>query len=153
MIDSFVVDARGRPKPKTVERYSTDLSAFAKWAGGETPVERIDPRLLTRWLASLGGNATTPKAIMLRSVSAWLGWAERCEMLPANPAKKVPKPKTASRADAVIAPADHDRLMGAVSGEFRDVLRFMHATECRPGEACKVTAENFDKAARVVKLG
>ncbi len=36
--------------------------------------------------------------------------------------------------------------------QFRPVMTAHHATGCRPAEACKITAENFDAEAGVIKL-
>jgi integrase len=89
----------------------------------------------------------------LRSVSACLGWANRNDMIPSNVAKKVPKPKSRSRsADAIIPEADHTKLMEAATPDFRIVLKVLHGTGCRPGEACRITTEAFHPESGCVVL-
>lgn len=142
LLDGFLIDARLRLKPQTVSRYEYDIESFRR-AVGDLPARSLTHRHLKEWLATVGPSSTT-KAIMLRSVSAALGWAVREELLEFNPATKVPKPKTRSRTeDAMISEADHRKLLDAATKEFRLVLHVLHDSGCRPGEVCRLTAENF----------
>ena len=151
VIDAFLTDAEARLKPNTLRIYRHDLGTLCD-AVGAIRADTLTPQHLTRWLLGLGVGPTT-QAMTLRSSSACLGWAEKNDMLPANPARKVPKPKSRSRsADAVISDADHAKLMEAATPAFRLVLRVLHATGARPGEVCRIAAENFDREACVAKL-
>ncbi len=151
LVNAFVVDAETRLKPNTVRIYRYDLATLCELVGN-FHADKLTPQHVTKWLHGLKVNSTT-KAMTLRSVSACLGWAERNDMIPLNVAKKVAKPKSRSRCeDAVISEADHAKLMEHATPDFRIVLRVLHNTGCRPGEACKITTDTFDPINGVVKL-
>lgn len=151
MVDAFLADAQSRLKPTTVRIYREYLRRFATTLGSE-PVSELHPKDIHRWMLTTGKTGTT-HGIALRSISACLGWAVKNDLLDANPAKKVNKPKSRSRsAEAVISDGDHAKLIGAATKEFRVVLQVLHATGCRPGEACKISGETFDPVNGVVKL-
>ena len=118
---------------------------------GQADATKITHQQLSVWLAKSSGNSTT-KAIRIRSTSAFFGWADKQELIPFNPVIKVAKPRTQSRADAIISPNDHARLMAAAAPCFKPVLEVLYATGCRPSEACSITVENFDAANSVVVL-
>lgn len=142
---------RSRTKPATHARYKFDAEAFCAACGGE-PATSLTPAAVAAWLHARPNNDTT-KAIMLRSLSAVLGRAVALGLLPTNPARSVPRPRSRSRsASAVISPEDHAKLLAAATPQLRLVLALLHATGARPGEVCGITAENFDAANGVVVL-
>jgi len=151
LADLFLADATSRLKPHTVQQYRADLDLFlARFAGA--PADRVAPADVARWLHSFKVSDTT-KSIRLRSVSAAFGWGVRCEMIRDNPLKRVPKPRTRSRGkEAVITPEDRAKLMAHASPAFRRVLTVLHGTGCRPGEACRITAADFDPANTLARL-
>jgi len=151
LADAFLADAAHRLKAPTMRLYRVHLAAFCA-ATGTVRTDVLVPQHVAKWLHGLKHGSTT-KAMMLRSVSACLGWGVANDMIPTNPAKQIPKPKSKSRsADAVITVADHEKMLALATPQFRAVMRVLHATGCRPGEACKITADNFDAQAGVVKL-
>lgn len=142
LLDQFLSDARSRLKPQTITRYQYDTDSFRKQVGS-IPARSLTHQHISKWLSTLPPNSTT-RAIMLRSVSAALGWAVKEELLEANPARRVPKPKTSSRSEeALISEADHQKLLAEASHEFGLVLRVLYATGCRPGEVGQITVESF----------
>ena len=151
LAELFLTDAGTRLKATTVRIYRNDVESLCK-AHGKLAASALTPDHLTKWLASLDVVPTT-KGIMLRSVAACLSWAVKSDLIPANPARKVKKPKSRSRsAEAVISDADHAKLVAAATPDFASVLRVLHATGCRPSEACAITSETFDPVNAVVKL-
>lgn len=151
LADLFLADARTRLKDRTVGQYAADLDLLTAKLGSK-PAASVGPADLSRWLAGMTCGPTT-KGIRLRSASACFGWAERMDMIAANPVRKVARPKERSRgAESVIAPEDHARLLAKASPTFRLVLRVLHGTGCRPGEASRITAENFDPDTGVIRL-
>lgn len=151
LADAFLADVSSRLKPNTVRIYRYDLGTLCG-VYGKTEAASLTAEHISQWLLRLKVNSTT-KAMSLRSVSAFLGWAERQGFIPTNPAKRVPKPRSRSRTDdAVVSEEDHRKLMAVASPEFSLVLRFLWATGCRPGEVGKVTAENFNPDAAVIRL-
>jgi len=151
LVAAFLSDAGTRLKPPTMRLYRLHLGAFGAAVGG-VKADALTPPHVARWLHALPHGGTT-KAMMLRSVSACLGWAAEAGLIPTNPAKRVAKPKSRSRsASAIIPEADHAGMLALASPAFRPGLAILHATGCRPGEACRITAESFDRAAGVVVL-
>ena len=151
VLTAFLADAAGRLKAPTMRLYRLHLTAFAE-GHGKTIVNSITAGQISRWLAQLPHSSTT-KAMMLRSVSACFGWAVVGGLMTANPAKSVPKPKSRSRSSsAVITAEQHAKMMAVASPTARPLLAVLHATGCRPGEACRITAESFNAEAGVIIL-
>jgi integrase/recombinase XerC len=150
-VAGFLADAQARTKPSTHALYKRHLDALTAELG-KGPVAALTVPILAQWLQGLAVGSTT-QAITLRSVSAFLGWCVRQEIIARNPAQAMAKPKSRSRgADSVISPADHAKLLEHATPQLRLVLSILHATGARPGEVCKFAVENFDPSAGVVKL-
>ena len=150
-VAGFLADAAARTKPSTLGLYKHHLDTLTAELG-KTPVVGLTVPVLAQWLQGLGVASTT-QAITLRSVSAFLGWCVRQEIIARNPASAMAKPKSRSRgAESVITPTDHAKLLEHATPQLRLVLSILHATGARPGEVCKITAENFDPASGLVKL-
>lgn len=66
---------------------------------------------------------------------------------------KLRKPAKLSRgADAVIPPEVYERLLLVAVGDWRQIIRFLWHTGCRPGEAAKLTADMLTSDGRVFIL-
>lgn len=151
LIPVFMADAELRLKPNTLRIYGYDLERFSR-TFAEVRVSEVRADALIRWLKSLPVNDAT-KRMAVTSVSAFFGWCIRQEYIDYNPFRRVPKPRSKSRAaKAVISPAEHEKMLAAASPQLRDVLLILHATGCRPGEACGITVENFDPTTGIAKL-
>jgi site-specific recombinase XerD len=147
----FLEDVAARLKPTTARIYANDVGSFTR-ATRRLDVRAVTAQHVARWLSGLPVKPTT-KGIMLRSVSAFFGWCVQADLCPANPAKRIPKPKGVSRsASAVVSEAEHEKLLSAATPTFRLVLDVLHATGCRPGEAASLSAENTDLEAGVAVL-
>ena len=151
IVDAFLADAESRLKPNTVRIYRYDLGTLCS-AVGTVNADALTAQAVGLWLHGLTVGSTT-KAMTLRSVSACLGWGVANDLLQANVAKQVAKPRGRSRStEAVITEADHLKLLASATPDFRLVLRVLHATGCRPGEAARISAETFDPSNGVVRL-
>ena len=151
VVAQFLADAELRLKPNTVRIYRYDLSTLCE-AVGKLFAAEVTPAHLIRWLRGLNVASTT-QGIMLRSAGACLGWAEKAGLIPENPVRRVPKPKSASRSEStIIPPEDHEKLLAKATPEFALVLKVLHATGARPSEVCAITTETFDADSGVVKL-
>ena len=153
IIDGFLADAGSRLKPPTMRLYRDHLSRFGKKLGSMES-DALTTKQISQWIHTLP-YASTTKGIMLRAVIACLSWAETNGMMADNPARKVPKPKCKSRAglpEAVITSEQHEAMMAKALPAQRHLLLMLHDTGCRPGEACKVTAEAFHADAGCVIL-
>ncbi len=150
-VAEFLALVAVRNKPSTHELYERHLTKLTAELG-QSRVSELTVPILAKWLRGLGVGATT-QAITLRSVSVFLGWCVRQEIIDQNPAGAVAKPKAKNRGEeAVISPEEHAKLMELATPQLRLVLTVLHATGARPGEVCAFTAENFDPDAGVVKL-
>ena len=142
IVDGFLADAASRLKPPTLRLYRSHLKPFVKAVGSMKP-EALTPKHIASWLHSFPHGSTT-KSMMLRSVSACFSWGISNDLMTTNPARKVPKPKSKSRSvEAVITREQHDAMFAIALPAQRQMLVMLHDTGCRPGEACKVTAETF----------
>ena len=151
LVDLFLTDISTRLKPLTIGQYRIDLELFLAQFKN-TSANRVATIDVSRWLHGMKVGDTT-KSIRLRSVSACFGWAVKCGFVADNPTKRVPKPRNRSRGqEAVVSPEVHAKLTAKASPAFRQVLAVLHGTGCRPGEACAITAANFDPANGLVRL-
>jgi integrase/recombinase XerC len=150
-VDLFLADARTRTKTSTHDLYERHLGTLTDRLGGQR-LATISTAAVGRWLNGLGVGETT-RAIMLRSASAFFGWCTRHGMVAKNPVRAVAKPKSRSRGgEVVISDEDHKKLVAVATPRFRLVLSILQATGARPGEVCRITAENFDPDAGLVKI-
>jgi integrase len=150
-VEAFLTVVQLRNKPSTHQLYERHLTKLTAKLG-RSQVSDLTVHALAKWLQGLGVNTTT-QAITLRSVSVFLGWCVRQEIIDKNPASAVPKPKARSRGEeSIITPEDHAKLLELATPQLRLVLTILHATGARPSEVCAFTAENFDPEAGVVKL-
>jgi len=151
LAEAFISDAMARLKPPTIRLYRVHLGAFGE-AYGTLQSDAITPQHVTRWMHSLPQGPTT-KSMMVRAVGAMYGWAMNNDLAPANPVRKVTKPRGKSRsASAVITDAQHALLLSVATPKQAAVLKVLHATGCRPGEACRISAATLNVAAGVVVL-
>ncbi len=151
LVDLFLTDISTRLKPLTVGQYRVDLKQFLT-RFRKSSANRVTTVEISRWLHGMKVGDTT-KSIRLRSISACFGWAVKCGFIVDNPTKRVPKPRNRSRGqEAVISPEVHAKLMEMASEAFQHVLTVLHGTGCRPGEACTITAANFDPVNGLIRL-
>ena len=120
IVNAFLSDAACRLKSSTVKLYADNLKVLLN-EFGQADATKITHQQLSLWLAKSSGNSTT-KAIRIRSCIAFFGWAAKQELITCNPVVKVAKPRTQSRADAIISPDEHTRLMAAAAPCFKPVL-------------------------------
>ena len=149
----FIATVRSRRKPRTATLYADDVGSFLGWEsmGGKRAGE-VRPSDIQSWADALEVSDTT-RAMRIRSVGAFFGWVVKEGGLDTNPVKLVVKPKSRKRgAEAVLKPGVYEALLAAASPLFRNVLRFLWATGCRPGEVGEVTADSFNPATRTVTV-
>jgi len=150
-VAAFLAAVQTRNKPTTYELYERHLAKLTAKLG-KSPISELTVSALAKWLQGLRVSGTT-QAITLRSVSAFLGWCVQQEIIDTNPARAVTKPKAKSRGEETIISADdHAKLLELATPQLRLALTILHSTGARPGEVCRITAENFDPEAGVVKL-
>jgi hypothetical protein len=113
LLDAFLADATQRLKASTVRLYRDNLKVLCG-EFGTADSTKITHQQFSVWLSKSWGNSTT-KLIRIRSCSTFFGWAAQQELIEKNPVVKVTKPRSQSRADAIISPEEHARLLSAAA--------------------------------------
>jgi integrase len=151
VVHAFLSDVETRGKVNTVRVYRYFLLPFAE-RHATVPAGDLTPVAVERWARQPAWGDTT-RAQFLAAVVAAFRFAVRAKLIHSNPLAGVHKPPRRSRgADCLITPEEHAALVAAASATFRDVLTVLHATGCRPGEAARTTAGDFDATAGTVTL-
>ena len=147
----FLADVEGRAKPNTIRAYRYFLLPFAKQHGKAKPSD-LSPPLAEAYSRKPSWAADT-RADFLGALQTMFKWAERARLIDRTPLVGLKRPPKASRgAEAVISPADHERLLEAAGKRFKPFLRLLHLSGARPGEVAAITAENFDVEGGMIRL-
>jgi integrase len=146
ILDRFHDNAIETLAPDTSTLYGRRLAQFKAWCG-TLEVSALRHRHLGEWLASRKTwNDSTRRTAAVIICTAF-SWASKQGYIPANPLAEFAKPR-ASRRQAIPTAADVGRVLEArMSPAFRDFFTAIWMTGCRPGEAAKVRAEDFDPEA------
>jgi integrase len=151
VIRGFLADVAGRAGAKCLRVYRYFLLPFAK-KYGSLPAAELTAPLAESYGRKPGWSGTTRHQFLGALVTAFR-WAERARLVERNPVAGVRKPPKASRgAGALITTDQHSRLLAAASPYYRPFLLVLFGTGARPGEVARITAENFDEEAGVVRL-
>jgi site-specific recombinase XerD len=135
--------------PHTIDAYRRDLSQFFEFCAraGTRTIGDVDRRLIRRWLAQLDtrGYARTSVARKSSSVRAFYDDALRRDMVEANPAAGLHRPKQPQRLPRPLRPAAVAAVLDAIAGDepvdLRDraLLEVLYATGLRVSEAAALT--------------
>lgn len=152
VVTLFLMDAESRVSPLTYRHYAKFLSRFSD----QFPYRQCDkltPAQVEAWARKpTWGQQTRHDA--LNVVRVCFRWAERAGLLERTPIQGLKMPATRSRgAEAVISDETYQRMLANTAGDFRQLVRFMLATACRPSEASGLTAAmiDFDNSCIVLK--
>ena len=151
VLTAFLADAEGRVKPTTLDGYRRFLLPFAKRFGA-VKASALSPPVAEAY-ARKPTWASDTRADFLGALVTAFRWADRSRLIERTPLAGLRKPPKASRgAEAVIGPADHERLLEAAGERFKPVLRLLHLTGARPGEVARIDTDNFDPEGGTVRL-
>ncbi len=138
--------------------YAETLARLADVAGAGRPVAELTPEefaaVMTRW----DGTAAATWNRHLSALTSFTAWAQRQELLAANPARRLERRKPALRGDRSIP---HARLQGLFRDD-RNALRervmwqMLYETAARAEEILSLNAEDLDlefRRARVISKG
>ncbi|MBX9578890.1 MAG: site-specific integrase [Gemmataceae bacterium] len=141
LVREFLADAGGRVKRSTFVAYRSTVKPFVATFGTREPKDLTQAQV-EQW-AKRGKGAVATQRYALIVVSTIYSWAEKTGRLTANPLKGMKKPPAKSRGPEVLIDSElHDRLLEAVSPEFRDFLRAVRGTGARPGEVARIEAND-----------
>jgi integrase len=151
VLTAFLADTENRVKVKTTRAYRYFLLPFAD-THGEGPADTLTPTLVEAYSRKPSWKPQTRHGFLSTLVTAFR-WAERAGMIDHNPLRGVRKPPKVSRGmEALLTPEEYARLLDAATPSFRLFLQVLYASGARPGEVARITAENFDAEAGVVRL-
>lgn len=132
-------------EPKTRTDYADRLAWLVRGWGDKTALD-LDAEDLEAAARSAGWTTNTRRQT-LAVVQSFVRWCRRKDFT-------LKWPPAESRGDeAVLSPAEYQRLLDAATGDFRQLVIFVRAVGCRQGEACRLTAEMVAGADGVVVLG
>ena len=126
---------------ETLER-ETDLP--------EKPADEITPEDVEAWLATHDWSASYRRSI-INFLQTALNLQVRRGRLGRSPLRGMRKPAWGRR-EHVMSAADQERLIGAASGCFSDVLIALKETGARPSELCDARVENYEDGVIVLDI-
>jgi integrase len=127
---------------------------------GDLKVKELKPYHVQTWLDKMGTErgkyrgrslswGCTMKRLAYVKLCRAFNWARKVGLVTRNPitpgAVEVPRPASRGR-DYVLKPGEHEQIMGKAPTYFADLLAFLEATGCRPGEAYHATARHYDRS-------
>jgi integrase len=145
IVDRFYDFVADNLEPSTVETYRRRLREF-RGACGKLEADKIRPRDVLDWLDTRAWGPTTRRTAIVIVRRAFT-WSVRQGYLDRDPLTGLDKPN-AIRRTAIPTQVDVQKLMAQkMTPQFRDFLEAVSMTGCRPGEAAKVEARDFDSVA------
>lgn len=146
MVQDYLRDLARRGKsPNTIRAYRSDLDAFTRYYTGEPAAVTAD--VLRVFLAGLDGLAPATRARREASLAAFLNWAYRAEIIPADPMSRVERTKLPDPAPRGLPPGTATQILAAIPrGRDRDRLlfRLVYTTGVRISEALGIHIEDLD---------
>lgn len=130
----------------TYEWYVDFLSSFRK-SIGKLKLADLRVHHVTEWLDTrYRGRSDNYRHGACRAIARCFNWAAKQGHIPANPVKGVEKPRPHGRV-IYLTPAQWEAILAKVkdSDPFKDYLRLLRATGCRPQEAKALEARHFDR--------
>jgi site-specific recombinase XerD len=135
--------------PHTVAAYERDLAQFFDFCdrGGLSTIERVDRRLIRRFLAHLGSRSYAPRSVARKAsaVRAFFTDAARRGSVQGNPAEGIAAPKRRRTLPRAVSAAGLAEVLDALDGsdpvELRDraLLEILYGTGLRVSEAAALT--------------
>jgi integrase len=164
VLDRYAVHLKNQGRERTLDMFRRCCDSAVQ-EFGHLKCKDLKIMHVQEWLDKMGlerglsrGNRIrkwghTMKRLAVDKLQAAMSWAVQQGMITRNiingPARQSLgiRRKGASRGrDYVLQAGEHAKLVGAAKPYFSDLLEFLHATGCRPGEAYHATAKNYDRA-------
>lgn len=149
--DLFLDHSQQHHAPDTFANYRHFLRSFCV-ACGRTPAAELKPIHVTRWLdANPKWKGGRRHAVI--AVKRAFSWAEQQGVLPANPVRGL-KADRVRRRTRVLSGGETAEILAAIRDrQFREFMRAMLETGCRPSEVARVTAAEVNLDAGVWVFG
>lgn len=157
---AYLADLQGRQDRGELSRYAVP-DFHRRTAGfveqlGNIPITDLTPHLVMKWLNARGAEAAKhkqgPKSFgptarndAIGAVKTMTRWARKRRIITADPLDGMDKPARNPRRELVIDARKIPAVLDAMEpGPFRDLMRFLHWTGCRPSEAAGLEARHLD---------
>jgi len=153
---------------ETVRAYHADLSRFCEFwekefanePAGRTPLSRIDKLAVRAHVASLHRARLSNRSLArhLSTLRSFFTWACREGLVPVNPARGLPSPRSPRSLPRALSLAETNRLLDAEedSAQFperdRALFEFLYATGLRVSELSGLDLDDVDLAGRLVRV-
>jgi integrase len=148
------LDARWRAGELSRSRVAAPksyLNPFLK-AYGELPASSLRSADVEAWLGKQAQWGPTTRAGAANAIRSCFRWAARGGLIDRNPLEGLQGPRPRRR-EAVLKPGDWPRVSKAIDcPRLLEVLTFLHATGCRPGEAYRIEARHVAPGGRTASL-
>lgn len=123
----------------------------ARW--GAFPASELVPADVDAWIRSEPSWGPTRRHDVAGAVKAAFRWAADQGVLASDPLARLTKPTRKQRRELTLTGETWKAAVGAiVSAEFRGLMEFVHATGCRPSEACRLEARHLDLSRGIAVL-
>jgi integrase len=141
-VDRFLTHSEANHAPATAENYSIYLVPFAK-KHGRLRSDHLKPLHATAWMDAKAMKRGARRAFVTALKRAF-SWAEEQGLIADSPVRKLKKPK-GRRRERIVTEAERQEILGGIRDKrFREFVRAMQETGCRPGEVAKVTGDDVD---------
>jgi integrase len=111
----------------------------------------VSPKEVTKFLGEQTKWGVTTRCGAITAIKRAWKWAKDEGHLTLNPLEKLKKPRP-KRREEIPDDQEIDRFLAAAKPEFRQLLDFLHATGCRPGEASMIERRHLDLVNREVRF-
>ncbi len=141
----FLSHTAANNAPATYELYRGFLTDFQGYLAADIPAEAIRPHHVQGWLDSVQSWGPSSRNLAVRTVRRAFRWAvESGLMLGGFPLTGLRAP-TPARREVILTDEDFAALLAAAGDDgFRDLLRLVWHTGCRPQEATAIEARHCD---------
>jgi integrase len=141
VLDLFLDHSERHNERPTFLWYRHFLQSFSGMYG-RLPALELKPIHVSRWLDANTWKGGRRNAVI--AVKRAFNWADKQGVLSPNPLRNVEKPPQGRRT-RIVTPAEREEILAAVRDrKFRDFLKALYLTGCRPSEVAKVTAQNVN---------
>lgn len=140
--DLFLSHAERHTTRDTYLGYLYFLQSFSD-AYGRIPAAQLKPIHVTRWLDDRPSwDGARRNAVV--AVKRAFNWAEKQGVISGNPLRSIEKPP-ARRRTRILTPSEWEEILAAVPDQnFREFLKALYLTGCRPSEVARLTAANVN---------
>lgn len=136
----------------TYEWYRQYLDQFEASLEAGTLAVEVTPAAVENWVGSKRDWTASTRHAAIRCVKACFRWAVDRDILQRSPVRIVERPKAGSR-DQVLTTKQRAAVIAAGGDDaWRDAVRFMLATGCRPQELRTIEAKHFSEATGTITI-